>query len=412
MVYGLLSKRIRSRIKRESFTKFDELIKLARIEEEFYEDENQLKEKVQNVGLETFCKYCKKKGHVIEECRKKPKDSKSFNKSKTEKLGNSAQEPTKSTYSCYGCGTPGYVRSTCPKCSSSSFSSNKSPPAAFSASTVDFHNPLAAEFDSVSLSCSISEYNILGTTLSPKPRPVLNISILGSNGCGIIDTAAKLSIASLSLYKILLDKGATFESQDLNIVLADGIQKQQQILFTKTDVVLEGRMIPTTFIVLPGAVNTKTLLGIDFIKNSRIIMDFAKNQWKFHDSETEFSLKFENTNQKLSTDISSLNVLRADEGCSLTDLQRGEINKFLEQNETVFSLGGVSTTCADLHDTSDHIPVFGPAYKMSLEKRNIIRQELDKMLKDEIIEECESPWASPVVLVKKTECFLSILCRL
>lgn len=40
---------------------------------------------------------------------------------------------------------------------------------------------------------------------------------------------------------------------------------------------------------------------------------------------------------------------------------------------------------------------------MAQAKKEILRHELDKMLSDAVIEECESPWAAPVVLVPKKD---------
>lgn len=50
----------------------------------------------------------------------------------------------------------------------------------------------------------------------------MNISALGVNGMGIIDTAAKVSVASQSLYKVLLNKGQKFYNEMVSVQLADG----------------------------------------------------------------------------------------------------------------------------------------------------------------------------------------------
>lgn len=52
---------------------------------------------------------------------------------------------------------------------------------------------------------------------------------------------------------------------------------------------------------------------------------------------------------------------------------------------------------------SGQSPIAVPPFKMARQKKEILREELDKLLKDNIIEECESSWAAPVVLVPKKE---------
>ncbi|GBM67091.1 Retrovirus-related Pol polyprotein from transposon 412, partial [Araneus ventricosus] len=52
-------------------------------------------------------------------------------------------------------------------------------------------------------------------------------------------------------------------------------------------------------------------------------------------------------------------------------------------------------------NTADSQPVKQKPYRVSFEERRLIQEEVDKMLKLDIIEHSESPWSSPVVLVKK-----------
>lgn len=50
---------------------------------------------------------------------------------------------------------------------------------------------------------------------------------------------------------------------------------------------------------------------------------------------------------------------------------------------------------------SDHIA--GAPYRLSPMRKEAIREKLDGMLSDRIVEACESPYAAPVVLVPKDE---------
>ncbi len=53
--------------------------------------------------------------------------------------------------------------------------------------------------------------------------------------------------------------------------------------------------------------------------------------------------------------------------------------------------------------TGDNPPVHLPAYRVPLQKHQVIRDEVEEMLKAGVIQPSKSPWASPVVLVQKPD---------
>ena len=54
-------------------------------------------------------------------------------------------------------------------------------------------------------------------------------------------------------------------------------------------------------------------------------------------------------------------------------------------------------------DTTNHLPIHQSPYKSSWKERELIQTQVQEMLREGIIEPSKSPWASPVVLVKKKE---------
>ena len=54
-------------------------------------------------------------------------------------------------------------------------------------------------------------------------------------------------------------------------------------------------------------------------------------------------------------------------------------------------------------DTTTHSPIHQPPYKSAWKQLEWIQSQVQDMLKDGVIEPSSSPWASPVVLVKKKE---------
>lgn len=54
-------------------------------------------------------------------------------------------------------------------------------------------------------------------------------------------------------------------------------------------------------------------------------------------------------------------------------------------------------------DTSTHNPLCQPPYKSAWKEREVIQTQVEEMLKSGVVEPSSSPWASPVVLVRKKE---------
>ena len=91
----------------------------------------------------------------------------------------------------------------------------------------------------------------------------------------------------------------------------------------------------------------------------------------------------------------------------IPESEKNLIYGILKQHEKVISqgpndLGSVSSIKHKIN-TGDAEPRKAPMRRMSPVKRDIIRQELNDMLKAEVIEQSESPWSSGVVLVNKKD---------
>ena len=54
-------------------------------------------------------------------------------------------------------------------------------------------------------------------------------------------------------------------------------------------------------------------------------------------------------------------------------------------------------------NTGDHPPIAQKPYTVNDQKRKMINEEIEKMLKDNIIRESKSPWSSPVHVIKKKD---------
>lgn len=190
-------------------------------------------------------------------------------------------------------------------------------------------------------------------------------------------------------------------SRSENVKLADGVSRLMEVLTTEVEVTLEGQTQPVSFFIFPHADNNETLLGIDFLVNFNIAVDFGKASWHFANCVVQkFELHFEKRSSP--TSCATLDVLRDDEATSLNDEQREVLAQFLTENGDIFEPKSEPTTFAEhIIDTGDHVPIAVPPYRLTPAKKAIMQSEIEKMLADDIIEECESAWGSPALLVSK-----------
>ncbi|CAB3228966.1 unnamed protein product [Arctia plantaginis] len=83
----------------------------------------------------------------------------------------------------------------------------------------------------------------------------------------------------------------------------------------------------------------------------------------------------------------------------LSGSERSTLENLLGEYSDTFDIVGEPTPFAEHHiDTGDHPPIALPPYRLTPAKKEIMRAELDKMLAEDVIEECESAWAAPCVL--------------
>lgn len=96
--------------------------------------------------------------------------------------------------------------------------------------------------------------------------------------------------------------------------------------------------------------------------------------------------------------------LRENERETLTPEQCHTLNRLLQDYRDIFNPGGAPTDFIEhAIETGDHGPISTPPYRLSQPKKEFLRQEIDRMLADGVIEECESPWAFPLVLAQARE---------
>ncbi|GFX74338.1 retrovirus-related Pol polyprotein from transposon 297 [Trichonephila clavipes] len=92
-----------------------------------------------------------------------------------------------------------------------------------------------------------------------------------------------------------------------------------------------------------------------------------------------------------------------EEGQTLNVEERNDLMVLLNESKDVFRLGEEPTPFVKhFINTGDHPPVSTAPYRLSPNRKKHLRKEIDNLLAHNIIEECEPPYAAPVVLVPKS----------
>ncbi|GFX33113.1 hypothetical protein TNCV_5042811 [Trichonephila clavipes] len=91
----------------------------------------------------------------------------------------------------------------------------------------------------------------------------------------------------------------------------------------------------------------------------------------------------------------------------LSDEQRNKLSELLRKFSGLFTktdkLTATKTNVKHRIFTGDHATINQRAYRVSPTERRIIHEEVQKMLDEGIVQPSESPWSSPVVLVRKKD---------
>ncbi|GFT43624.1 transposon Ty3-I Gag-Pol polyprotein [Trichonephila clavipes] len=251
---------------------------------------------------------------------------------------------------CYGCGTPGVIKSKCPKCTR------------------------ANEMETA-VNC-MTFFN-LNSNLYPTSMIVLKI--FGEKIAVCTDTGASNTIAGEKMFKFLQEHDVTFTNKRISFMMADGIRQTIIALSTVVDLYIEGKVIPTEFLVLPDAKGNKTLLGLDFLNAAGIILDVQGGKWHFSGNPQKQYKFFKKTLEDITL---SAFELRKDEGKNLSPDQARKINILLDRNEACFQPGGEPTHYIEHRiDTGDHAPIATSPFRMNPIKKEVLREQIEELLR-------------------------------
>ncbi|GFU53195.1 retrovirus-related Pol polyprotein from transposon 412 [Trichonephila clavipes] len=162
------------------------------------------------------------------------------------------------------------------------------------------------------------------------------------------------------------------------------------------------------------------ILGLDFLKEHGFTLDFNKNELRsIHEEVTIFKIKHRTESIRQSSNVclqkfelalsNSPQQLTPDllENAELSPEQKSSAERLFQEFEDVFSRNssdiGHTTVTQHRIDTADHPPIKQHPRRLPFAKQEEVGTLLREMQENDIIEPSSSPWASPIVLVRKKD---------
>ena len=163
----------------------------------------------------------------------------------------------------------------------------------------------------------------------------------------------------------------------------------------------------------PGLLVTNTLakptpnrkVNVLFVNQTNSFKNLKKGNVIAQTENIEIQDKQTPTSETNNATSKSININDLNIGTQLTDTQKVKLVKLLHKYKHVFSQHEFDIGKTQLQtfkiDTKDHPPISKHIYKVPDKYKKEVTRQIDEMLKHNLIRESNSPWNSPVCVVKK-----------
>lgn len=209
----------------------------------------------------------------------------------------------------------------------------------------------------------------------------------------MLDSGSAATILGDNCLEYLKPIGLTIH-KDLKTFTAAGGENLPTIGYVNLPVTFENQFHILKAYVIP-TIKTNLILGVDFWTKFNLFPKFS-NSISLH--------SLSNCPTKINTVSEYTSMLHSYN--ELTECQRVTADNIIDQFKDISTekCGLGRTNLVSHHiDTGDSLPIRQRYYRVSPEKQRILSEELDEMLALGVVEECESPWSSPVLLIPKKD---------
>lgn len=217
-------------------------------------------------------------------------------------------------------------------------------------------------------------------------RPYLEISILGFQLLGLLDSGASCTIVGYKGRDLLLSLGLRIDFRSGYCTVANGRSCQSSGII-QAPMSLMGKTRLIDILVVPELPHT-LILGIDFWKAMNIIPDLRQDVWHFAKDEAV---------------LCSVQGVQSES--TLSAEQRVRLNTLIREKFSVMgnNLGCTGVAKHEIRVVPGTRPIKQRYYPVSPHKQSIIDEEVKSMLEKGIIEPSKSGWSSPICLVPKRD---------
>lgn len=214
-------------------------------------------------------------------------------------------------------------------------------------------------------------------------RPYLEVVVYGKRILGLLDSGSSRTIIGYSGWEMLKNLCSLNAASQTQCTVANG-STCKSIGSISLPLQLGDRMVLLDVLVVPELHHT-LILGVDFWSRMGLIPDLYAGRWSFR------------TNDSTST----VNLAAIQSADSLLPEQRVVLNQLVDK---AFATMGTTLGCTNLVELvieTTASPVKQRYYPLSPALQKHVHAELEQMISDGIVEPSNSPWSSPIVMVKK-----------
>jgi len=226
-------------------------------------------------------------------------------------------------------------------------------------------------------------------------RPYISVKLFDQDIVVLFDSGATSSIVGSEGLNILKQFNLkTNFSSHKTICTADGRpQTVKGVIDLPLSVSFTCHVIKA--LVVPSLPHS-FIMGVDFAKQFKILVNFKNNSWHVQSDYSNLDLVVEQPKTSFVSDF----LYSLDE---LSPQDRLKADKVIDSFKSISSKDklGCTNKLSLKIETGDAKPFRKRPYPMSPYMSEILNREVDEMLKLGVIEPSNSPWCSPVLLVKK-----------
>lgn len=238
----------------------------------------------------------------------------------------------------------------------------------------------------------------------------------------IIDSGSQVSVIHQDLINIMKEnsihenKLKILPTNNISLIGATGTRSKNINKQVLIDLMFNNAVIPTVFLIVSN-INITLLVGCDFLKDTKAIIDFKQELLIINNEHIKFNVKPTIKHEG----IFNIKLINNNEQNNTNDTWNKQINNVIEtlknedpmlvkkyvdtfnNNRDIFSdTPGLANNYECKLKFKEDVKLFKKSYPIPFKQREAVRKEIEKMLKNDIIEYSESQFINPIVPVQKS----------